>query len=465
MVQLEKLLSWAQGQGAWLSPSLKVTQSPLGGLGLLATGHLEEDSIVLRVPQNSTYDIKNLLHYAEQLKKGRPDVSNVFSSVLLMILGPTETTVIRGYVWSFAILQSMGVDLEPIAPYLDVLRTTEVLDVDENLEVLDSLVQWQIMQKRRVTLELCEMVKAHPEFAPHLLAETAFRLHQAVKSRVLEIPHPVEDEEYEFTTRVTLVPLLDFANHAQTNNAVFDVDRTTGDVILRVTKPVDAETEVCISYSPSNDMGLFFRTYGFIPQHGVYEWVLPLFNCITNAAKGTSGVDYVKMAKWLRVKPRLVFALSEDAVTVDLTESRLPLLMVPGLTYYAGWRDEKADIEEDEHDIEELIFEEENNPVILSTETAYGVVFEDAYVSVPDILEQTWEDSEHGIRELVKLTKPLIDMAAKTSKEADVTTLAASASQHASTQLKGYFAAKHALLDRLLELSTQDFVYMIGTLP
>lgn len=464
MDQIKLLLSWAQKQGAWLSPSVEIATSPLGGLGLLATSPIEEDAIVLRVPQKSTFDIQNLLHYTEKLKKQNPNVSRVVSRVLSMILGPTETTVIRGYIWSFSILQSMGVDLEHIAPYLEVLKTTEVLDVDENLNALDALVQWQIMQKRRVVLELYEMVKTHPELAPHLLAQTAFRLHQAVKSRVLEIPHAVEDAEYEYSTEVTLVPLLDFANHAADNNAVFDVDKANGDVILRATKNLQKNAELCISYSPSSDMTQFLRTYGFIPQAGIYEWQLPLFNHITNETKNTRDVDYVKMAKWLRVQPRVILALKDGKISVDLTESRLPLLMVPGLTYYVGWRNEKADIEEDEQDIEELIFEEENNDVILSTQTAYGVVFEDAYVSVPDILEQTWEDSEHGIRQLVELTRKLLTLAAKNSKEADLSTLAASATQHSSTQLRDYFASKHALLDHLLELSTDEFVYMIGTL-
>lgn len=462
MVEVKTLLTWAQQRGASLSPSVAVDKSPVGGLGIITSQPIEEDAIVLRVPQRSTYDIQTLLQYTEELKKENDQVSKVVSNVLSLILSPTETTVIRGYIWSFAILQSMGVDLKLISPYLDVLKTTEILDVDENLEALDSFVQWQIIQKKRVVLERTEIIKAHPDLAQHLSPETAFRLHQAVKSRVLEIPHPVEDETYQFTTRVTLVPMLDFANHARDNNAVFDVDKSTGDVVLRAIHAIPKDAEVFISYSPSNDKGMFFKTYGFIPRDGEYEWVLPRFNDIVNTTKKTEDVDYTKMAKWLRIMPRLILTSSQGQVRVDLTESRLPLLMVPGLTYYSGWRTEKADIEEDEQDIEELIFEEENNPVILSTETAYGVVYEDAYVSVPNILEQTWEDSENGIRELVELTKPLLKLAAETSKKADYTTLAAIATQYDSTQLQSYFAAKHELLQHLLQLSTDDFMYMIN---
>lgn len=465
MTKLEALIAWARLQGASLDHRIKVELSLLGGLGIIATQDIPEDSIVLRVPQSSTYDIQTLLEYTEELKKQNEDVSKVINGVLTLISSPTETTVIRGYIWSFSILQSMGVSMDLIKPYMDILLSTEIFDVEEDLELSDSFVQWQINQKKRVIAEHTDIVRAHPELAQHLSPKDAFRLHQAVKSRVLEIPHALEGgEKYQFTTRVTLVPMLDFANHARDNNAVFDVDKETKEVILRVTRDVSKSTEICICYSPSNDMGMFFRTYGFIPSVGEYEWVLPNFNEIVNCTKNTENEDYLRMAKWLRVTPKVTLHASKEDVKVDLTESRLPLLMIPGLTYYAGWRNEKADIEEDEQDIEELIVEEEENGVILSTETAYGVVYEDAYVSVPNILEQTWEDSENGIRELVKLTIPLLTRAAEASKSADTTTLAATAIQHDTQQMRNYFRVKHELLTHLLEHSTRDFIDMISHL-
>lgn len=461
MVHTDAFLAWAKSRGAYLAPEVAIEPSTLGGVGIIAHKPVASDTVVLRVPQDSTYDIKTLLNYTEELKKTNKHVGKVVSSVLSLISGPTETTVIRGYMWSYAILQSMGVSMDAIAPYLDVLMSTEVLEIDEHLEVLDSLVRWQIGQKRRVVAEHADIVKAHPHYARHLSLEDAFRLHQAVKSRVLEIPHAIDDEKFQFDTQVTLVPMLDFANHLDKNNAVFDVDRNTGDVILRTTTSIGAETEVCISYSPSTDMGVFFRTYGFLPATGVYEWELPRFNDIVNTAKNTKDEDYVRMAKWLRVSPTLRLKAEED-VTVDLTESRLPLIMVPGLSYYADWRLEKKDVEEDEHDVDELIVEEETALAIVSTETAYGVVFDDAYVSIPNMLEQTWEDSEKGICELVKLTVPLVALAAKTSCEADTTTLAVTATQHESTQLGRYFEAKRKLFQRLLNHSDEEFVGMIG---
>ncbi|KAF5212210.1 cytochrome c lysine N-methyltransferase [Clavispora lusitaniae] len=232
-------LDWATKSGVWMDPDFEVSSSQYGGLGIFAMKDREEDAVILRIPHKCTFDMDNLLALSKNIGSEASELTGpVFRAVLSCGDLDTETSILRNYLWGFTIVQSICVKLgkqlqtlEEIKPYLQILQTTPVLNVDDSHDAQDQLVQALVLEKRRVRKtyeEICERISGF-EFP----FELAFQLHQAVKSRVLEIPHAIDDGE-DFETNVTLVPVLDFANHQKNNNAVFDVDRSSGDVLLRL---------------------------------------------------------------------------------------------------------------------------------------------------------------------------------------------------------------------------------------
>lgn len=443
---MDQLLTWAHQNGVYSHDSIEVKKSALGGYGIFTKEDLPEDEIVLRIPRKSTYDISTLLELAGEMKKGddSAQVAHVIRSVLQSGAATTETAIVRSYMWALSILQSMG-HSTPIDPYLEVLRTTEILDVEDSDDDSDAVIQSLIMEKRKVRGDYEKLA----EWKQHMPFETAFALHQAVKLRVLEIPHA--DVGEDFTTNITLVPMLDFANHAAANNAVFDVDRQTEDVLLRLVNAVPKDTEVCISYSPTAEVGEFLQTYGFIPERAIYRWRIPELDKTVDTVMGTQGEKYSLIAKWLHIIPEVIISVDEK-VSLQLDDSRLPLLLVPGLRYH-NWRNDKDDLAElaqiyDNFE-EELENQEQWSDVIYGSETAYGVTHNDVYVSIPHILEQTWEDSEEGIKLLMQSTKKVVELGAK--REVDAT-------QETDTANWGpYLGFKTRTLQKVLALSLDDY--------
>lgn len=482
MDPLPPLLAAASAAGIYLHPTFVVAPSALGGVGIAASKPAAPGTVVLRVPKRATYDLDSLLALASELKHDDTALA-VLNHVLSTGGNFSETAIVRSYMWGLRILQRAVPHLAPlrsVTPYLDVLAATPVVDVDASTDDPDHLVQQLVKEKRNVRRQYDALVDAYPPAGEHLPFAEAFHLHQAVKSRVLEIPYATgeryvnEDDEVvgnadDFSTNVTLVPVLDFANHSRDNNAVFDVDRATDEVVLRLVRAVQPQDEVCISYSPTNALDVFFRTYGFVPQgRGVFKWKIQDLNGTLDEAKGTTGENYERIAKWLHIVPQLLAHIRADgAVSLDLSEFRIPLLMVPGLKYYALWHNEVADITAGQKDIytglpqeciRELQNQEATGDVVYGSDTAYGVTWNDTYVSISAILEQTWEDSEEGINKLIAATVPAVHIAARRLKLQD----AQSAQRHRNSMLDAYYKFKQDLLEKLLELSFADYMRMLG---
>lgn len=485
----QNFIQWVISRGVYIHLDVMVEPSQLGGLGLVGKSEIRADSIVLRIPQLFTFDLNTLLELTSVMKDS--DKSGMVTRVINTVLasGPnfTETAIVRSYVWGLRILHNLSRSstlsvegLDHIDQYLDILASTEILDVNTEEDDPDHLIQMQIKEKRKVKAEYDDLVDKLAEARSCLSFTEAFHLHQAVKSRVLEIPHAIEDverphtsdgedeeeeESEDFTTNVTLVPVLDFANHSHQNNAVFDVDRETGEVLLRTLRSINEGEEICISYSPTKSLHVFFRTYGFIPSSpGIYKWKIPHLSEIIGEQFGTAE-KYDLIARWLHIYPYLnILVSSSGVVSLDLADFRLPLLMIPGLQYDSTWP-QKVNTAELSHmyqgDNEEIIAQlrkqEETSEVVYASATAYGVTWKGKDVMIDNLIEQACELSEDAVNELIQSVIPVLQSAIKRSIEEDEEI----AKRHDSTVLNSYYAFKKRVLEKVQELEFEDYMRMI----
>ncbi|KAM9907849.1 hypothetical protein OXX79_000716 [Metschnikowia pulcherrima] len=423
IADLAGFLQWANSRDIELQ-SVEVRTSTLGGLGLFANNTIEKHNVVLRVPKKNVIDLDSLLQITEKLKaEDKTGTVAVILSAALRAGGQiSETMIIRNFMWGFCMLSKNGTflkdDVSVIDGYLRVLLTTPTMDIDEQDNNPDLLIQSLIEEKSTVRKNYSKLIEDYPAAESLLSIQEAFQLHQAVKSRVLEIPHAeTSSEEYDYSTNISLVPMLDFVNHSHENNAVFDVDESTNDVILRVVKNIDSGEEITISYDPVDSVNSFLRTYGFIPEKpSEFTWTIPDLNSLLREVSGEQ--EYSKIAKWLQIRPEVHLDLDSSGNVGLRTEfSRLPFLLIPGLSYYNAWAPElksflckasKATEAEVDEIVEEIRIEEESEPVISGFDTVFGVMWHDQHISYADIREQTGLESEHGIRMLATRTLDFI---------------------------------------------------------
>lgn len=460
MCDFQDVLTIAQDEGAFMNPNFKIGSSIVGGMGIFAGTRQTKDTIVLRIPNKCTYSIQSLLSWTKSLQSETKCFDEIIKAVLSIKNLDSETAIIRSYMWGLSVMISIAevtnmrvTSLDKIEPYMRILRTTPVLNVDDLRDCPDHQVQIQVLEKRKVRqtyMKLADIVK------DYLLFEMAFQIHQAVKSRVLEIPRAIGDED-DFETDVTLVPVLDFANHNFAYNAVFDVDRSTSEVVLRLTETVEAGQEIVISYSQEKVKNTFFRTYGFMPSgEGLYQWRISEIDCLLNEAKGTTNINYTAMAKWLRVIPQLTIVVDkEDNCLLDPLEFQIPVLMIPGLNYYQEWSLELSDIREEVPTgtnvaewIKTLRQQEESHDIVYAGETAFGVTWKDAYVSIPNLLEQTGNVSDEAYESLMLSSLHVIKRAILNAISRDEQYMATA---H-SSELKRYFRIKHKYLEQIASL-------------
>lgn len=484
--------SFIQQNASYFSSAVLVKESTLGGYGIFASTDMPKDSVVLTVPPERALDIHTLLQLRKTLVDNDPlgIADKVLRSVLRLNFEISETLIIWCHLCAMVIVRNdPSVDLRNVdwvLSYLDVLLSTEILDINEELmDLSDALLQEIIEIKSGVRRLYDQLISIYPPAAKFIQFLDAFHLFQAVKSRVLEIPCEVQsndtnnDEasakvddnadgscnfdgnEDDFTTNVSLIPMLDFANHSFENNAVFDVDRSTKDIILRLVKPVKANEEITICYSPITEdmpqrfMNVFFATYGFLPERGSFLWQLENFNEVMNEKSEYSSFnDYKKMAQWLRIPLEIAFDVSKTGiVTANLSDSLLPLLLIPGLKYKPDWRSNKAEIYEElcekaegtpEDFVEWLSEQEASGDLMYGLNVAYGVHFEGRPIQVDSIISQTGCSSEDAI--------DFLELAAM---EAIVRSIQATTKNTSSglesTMIQSYFEMKNLILNRYIE--------------
>lgn len=275
--------------------------------------------------------------------------------VFLVQLAPAlETSVVAAYVLAFECCWAWGragggappLPLRATDAYMEVLRGVEVVAVDtEDVDVLEQYRDvWTAQLHPRAAAALLlalEMAAVYPllvaaldkvgreerEMPTPLLAALQ-RIQAVVRSRVLEIPSAVAEDLDDFEVNTSLVPMVDYANHKVPGNARFDVDRSNGDVVLRLSP--GGEAEVCIEYAPVEDAGAMFLTYGFVPPAAVYEIGL---GAMWEACPGVP-LHFPQLCRWLKIMPTVQF-LSNGSVNTH--HDYLAVVFAEGLEYNPHW--------------------------------------------------------------------------------------------------------------------------------
>lgn len=351
------LAAWLAASGVTSHPGLSVEASSLGGMGLFFQGPkntTNDDVEVARIPARAVFDYTGLLEVLKMLKEKDESAARILTTILATVEPETESEILNCYFWGFkAICNVGGAALIPeIAPYVGILGATAVLDVEE-ADSNDPFIQL-LVEEKRLAREIYDAIMAaiggfFEDADGILLFGDFFQILQAVKSRVLEIPHSLDDgSDEDFYTNITLVPLLDFCNHLNENKAYFDVDRKSNDVVLRVKNGVldGSKFELTISYSPTESIQHFFKTYGFVPQQfsqpQLFELRLSDLNEHVSAIQNAR-TDYAKAAKWLHVLPQVQLVVYANEVKINFLHSNLHLIFTPALEYNLDWdSDERA---------------------------------------------------------------------------------------------------------------------------
>jgi [cytochrome c]-lysine N-methyltransferase len=381
----QEFRSWIENKSIVFHDNLQISTSSLGGIGLVFDGsnykndNMDEDLKILTIPAAVTLDYQSLLKLLQELKS-RDQLfkeillreSELIVNLLKLLAPQSETEIIHCYVVAFKILQSYRSDdeyysqspLQAIFTYIEVLCSTFTMGFPTVSESKDDFVQKLITMSNTVRLkyeslmiELNEIYKTLDmrELMPF---DTYFQIYQAIKSRTLEIPHALgvsslqvneEDEVIEegddnksvqddFHVNVTLVPVLDFANHIHHNNAYFDIDSSTQDIVLKLkhNRIEKSLFEVTINYSPIESIPHFINSYGFIPsitkepqQYQLLELKLTNLNKIIENGE--------LMCKWLRILPQIQVVYNGTDVFLNFFNNNLPLLFTKDLEYNATW--------------------------------------------------------------------------------------------------------------------------------
>lgn len=322
----------------------------------------------------------------------------------LSILEPsTETRILGTYFLAFKVIQNIheqfqGLEyfeespLHKFDPYLSILTNTLTISFPSQTSHEDVYISKHIKLSNNLhdeyeslieQLKILYQTKPEFDFEKLLPFETFYQIIQAIRSRTLEIPRDVEsetqecaksenmvsseiqrrdsldvsmaldmktktlvidDSNHDYVIDVTLVPILDFANHNHYNNSYFDVDRETNDIVLKFKwdeykkMKVDEEVEATISYSPEDDTQAFLLTYGFRPRmlsnKDYYQLNEIKLDMLDNYIE-----DGLLKCKWLRILPQIQLVINETEIYFNFFNNSLPLLFIEDISYNDHWPD------------------------------------------------------------------------------------------------------------------------------
>lgn len=334
-------------KGVLVDPGLSI-ESSNWGIGLFYTGDsVFNDKVIARIDAKAVFDIQNLLGLQDKLRQTDEKLVVVIKETLENCEGENESEIICDFLWSFIVLleNNMGLSvLHDIQYYINILRKTKLDIFDgEGLEDVDYFARTESQKKSkmlekystiRLSLELVEPSLCIPCF------EEYFHMCKVIKSRVLEIPHKIDEESEDFTINTTLVPLVDFMNHRGDKNAVFDVDKQTGEIVIRYSHTMKGKQEIFISYNDLISIQQFISTYGFIPHDKVRlfemklcDEELQLINRITH-----NNENYTLIMKWLEILPTIQFIDYEGKICINYNGNIIPMWLIFAENFkYLGW--------------------------------------------------------------------------------------------------------------------------------
>lgn len=265
----------------------------------------DDDIEILRIPHCYNLNtLGNLLREVKQRDEQFESVEPKESSIIINFLKASqqsETGILLSYILAFHTIKGLPDSeyhrespLQQFNVYLQVLSSTWVpaltplnkkqddVELDKNTrnqeneakeasngETALDFVRFTEFVKEEYQRYIEEVQTNIPnlDITNTITWEVFYQYSQAIRSRILEIPRMVgvEDGEEVYTTDVSLVPILDFANHATlgTNNLYFDIDLETKNIVLNLSQPLNGKFEITISYDPDDTTDQFLFTYGF----------------------------------------------------------------------------------------------------------------------------------------------------------------------------------------------------------
>lgn len=421
------LLAWINQENVIFHENLCIGKSELGGIGLIYDNdnqhskseefkRADEDIEILRIPHNLALDYKSLLKILDELKTRDLTVTNIDlkeSELLINMLKigepATETEIIECYIIGFKVLKDHAIlnpnsyytssPLRKFDMYLDIVCGTYTLDYPLDDTSSDPFIQNLIDRSRILKKDYESIMESlnhiyignNFDFNKLLSFETFYQIKSVIKSRTLEIPHCIslsqlsikeeqeqfeekvdkdlenedEDNKNDFYINVTLVPILDFANHMHNNNSYFDIDLVTEDIILKLKhdRIESGKFEITINYSSIESIENFIKYYGFIPRltNEPNHFQLSELRLTLNIENGEL------ISKWLKILPQIQIIDSNNQVYFNFFKNNLPLLFMKDIKYNDNWVDEIKKQYDDEN-VDEII------EIIKHQEKYYDVV-------------------------------------------------------------------------------------------
>lgn len=285
-----------------LHPGVNIDNSDIGGeyngVGIFfdrkyLSNSSEKTIELVRVPNSVVYSLKSLSKIISDYEGQIYESNEQFVSckqqfikfVERFINHPlhdrviSDTNMVILHIMIIKVLNNQGFNVKPeLNYYIDNILLKTKIYTPCNLGKDEKLFD-KYYGAYRSQLEILFIKILKEIFKDFLDIPFICQLYSAIKSRSLEIPQELESESDDFIVDISLVPILDFANHHnKLRNAFFDVDRSTGDVLLLLEKDYcqgnDSKIEIFISYSPVEEIFMFENTYGFVtqPDHDLIQF-------------------------------------------------------------------------------------------------------------------------------------------------------------------------------------------------
>lgn len=440
----------------------------------------DSDFEILRIPRESSFCLDTLIKPLEEIKERDLTVfpgtvpikeSELVINFLNTMEPSSETHIILTYFFAFKTIQNIRLKypknsyyakspLRKLDIYLDILCNTFTIKYPQHKTHDDDFILGYIEMSNKFRLEyesLIEQLKilhredeGKFEFTELFPFEDCFQIYQAVRSRILEIPRSIKGTEIEdmvsgiennladlsisldanakkiipirtnedYVIDISLVPILDFANHCHENNAYFDIERESDLIILKLKRDEFSNNlkkfEVTISYNPEDNIKDFMSTYGFQPQllnEGNYQ----LFELkLQNLNKFIP--DGELLCKWLKILPQIQIVFNKDEIYLNMFSNNLPLLFIDGLSYNKDWLDlllahfikfndipEGYDTKINGEELTNLFLYQEKEYDYINGVDPIGVKFKDSTLpNLSSILEVTQADFDELINKTIE---------------------------------------------------------------